>query len=161
MVIMKVKCSKCFKPIALTDVIESCEGRLSHLECRRPSALTPAERQLIFIYCFDHIVAECLACKVSYRFSQLGADAITGRTNMCPRCRKDLTDRLRTHLYGCAMAPAEVRHRAQEVRESAQLLVKHAHELRDTSDVLIRQAEAGLFERQQALRAAMAKRTLG
>jgi hypothetical protein len=39
-------------------------------------------------------------------------------------------------------------------------LVKQSHELRDNSDVLIRQAEAALFESRQALRAAMSKRAL-
>ena len=57
------------------------------------------------------------------------------------------------------MAPAEILRRAQAVREKAQLLVKAAHELHDTSDVLIRQLEAALFEAQQALRDSMSKRT--
>ena len=156
---MQVKCSKCSQPIWLTDVIESSEGRLSHIDCSRRSTLTPAERQLVFVYCFGHVVAECSACDTSYHFAQLGSDAIGGRTNMCPGCRRDLTDSIRTHLYGCSMAPAEILRRAQAVREKAQLLVKAAHELNDTSDVLIRQLEAALFAAQQALRDSMSKRT--
>jgi len=45
------------------------------------------------------------------------------------------------------------------VREAAQHLVKESQQLRDRSDVLIREAEAALFERQRALREAMSKRT--
>jgi hypothetical protein len=37
--------------------------------------------------------------------------------------------------------------------------VKESEQLRDTSDVLIREAEAKLFEKQRALREAMSKRT--
>lgn len=157
---MHLKCSKCSQPIALTDIIESIDGRLSHMDCARPSTLTPAERALVFIYCSDHAVAECVTCNASYRFARLGTDPISGRTNVCPRCRKDLTDGIRAHLYACAMAPAEIRHRAQEVREAALILVKQAQQLRDVSDVLIRHAEAALFDRQQRLRDAMANRAI-
>jgi hypothetical protein len=72
----------------------------------RPSNFSSAERQLIFVYCFDHVVAECLACHVTYGWQQLGADAITGRTNMYPQCRQDHSDSIRVHLYGCPMAPS-------------------------------------------------------
>jgi hypothetical protein len=54
--------------------------------------------------------------------------------------------------------PSEIRERAREVRNAAQVLIKHSQELSDRSDVLIREAEAHLFEQQQALRAAMARR---
>jgi hypothetical protein len=37
-------------------------------------------------------------------------------------------------------------------------LVKHSQELRDNADVLIREAEAALFESQEALRAAVRDR---
>jgi len=30
---MQVKCSKCSQPIALTDIIESSDGRVSHVDC--------------------------------------------------------------------------------------------------------------------------------
>jgi len=58
---------------------------------------------------------------------------------------------------------------AQAVREAAQHLVKHmeaaqhlvkqSQQLHDTSDRLIREAEALLFERQRALREVMSRRT--
>jgi hypothetical protein len=157
---MQVRCAKCSRYIALTDIIESHNGRLSHVDCKRPQVLTPEERALVFVYCSGHVVAQCPACDASFRFTELAAEMVGGnRTNMCPRCRRDLTEAVRAHLFRCAMLPSEVRRRAQEVNEAARHLVKESQELRDTSDVLIREAEAALAERQRALRDAMSKRT--
>jgi hypothetical protein len=157
---MQVNCAKCSQPIALTDVIESNNGHPSHVDCKRPQVLTPEERALVFVYCSGHVVARCPACDVSYRYTELAADILGGgRTNMCPRCRQDLTEAVRAHLFRCAMLPSEIRLRAQAVREAAQRLVKETQRLRDTSDVLIREAEATLFRSQRALREAMSRRT--
>jgi len=156
---MQVECSKCSQAIALTDIIQSSEGCLSHADCKRPQVLTPEERALVFIYCSEHNVAHCPVCDLGFRFAKLGADPMTGRTNLCTRCRRDLTEDVRAHLFGCAVLPAEVRRRAHEVREAAQHLVKQSQQVRERSDVLIREAEAALFERQRLLREAMAKRT--
>ena len=155
-----MNCSKCSQPIALTDIIESHDGHLSHVDCQRPHILTPEERALVFLYCSGHVVARCPACDIAYRYTQLAADMVGGsRSNMCPRCRRDLTEAVRAHLYRCAMLPSEVRLRAQAVREAAQRLVKETHQARDRSDVLIREAEATLFASQRALREAMSKRS--
>jgi hypothetical protein len=157
---MQVKCSKCDQPIALSDIIESSDGRLSHVDCHRPRTLTPDERALLFVYCSDHVVAQCLSCGLSFRITELAADPLGGgRTNLCPRCRKDLTENVRAHLYGCAMLPSEVRLRVQALREAARHLVKQSQELVDHAVVQIREAEAALFESQEALRAAMRTRT--
>jgi len=156
---MQVSCSKCSQPIALTDIIESNNGHLSHMDCKRPKVLTPEERALVFVYCSGHVVARCPACDISYRYTELAADMVGGScTNMCPRCRRDLTEAVRAHLFRCAMLPSEVRRRAQAVREAAQCLVKEAQQLRDTSNVLIREAEAALAGKQRALREAMSKK---
>ena len=156
---MQVNCAKCSQPIALTDIIESHDGHLSHVDCKRPHVLTPEERALVFLYCSGHIVARCPACDIGCRYTELAADILGGgRTNMCPRCHQDLTEAVRAHLFRCAMLPSEVRLRTRAVREAAQRLVKQSQELRDNADVLIREAEAALFESQQALRAAMRKR---
>jgi len=157
---MQVKCSKCSEPIALTDVIESSDGRVSHIDCKRPRMLTTEERALLFVYCSGHAVAYCLGCDLRFRLAELAADLFGARANLCPRCRCDLTPSVRAHLYGCAILPAEVRQRAREVRAAAQHLVKQAQQLRDKSDVLIREAEAALFGRQRALRDAMSRRTI-
>jgi hypothetical protein len=156
---MQVNCAKCSRPIELTDVIESSNGHLAHIDCRRPHVLTPEERALVFVYCAGHVVARCPGCDISYRYTQLAADMVGGsRTNMCPRCRRDLTEAVRAHLFRCAMLPLEVKARAQDVREAARRLVKESQQLRDKSDVLIREAEAALFRSQRALREAMSKR---
>jgi hypothetical protein len=156
---MRVNCATCSQAIALTDIIELNNGRLSHVDCKRPQVLTPEERALVFVYCSGHVVARCPACDVSFRYTQLAADMVGGsRSNMCPRCRRDLTEAVRAHLFRCAMLPSEVRLRAQAVREAAQHLVKESQQLRDRSDVLIREAEAALLEKQRALREAMSKR---
>ena len=154
-----VSCSKCSQPIVLTDIIESNNGLLSHMDCKRPNVLTPEERALIFVYCSGHVVARCLACDVSYRYNELAADMVGGsRTNLCPRCRRDLTVAVRAHLFRCAMLPSEVRSRAVALRAAAQHLVKESQQARDKSDVLVQEAEAILFEMQRALRAAMSRR---
>ena len=156
---MQVKCFKCSEPLAVTDVIESSDAHLSHVDCKRPQTLTAEERALLFTYCSGHAAAYCLGCDLRFRLSELAADVLGSRTNLCPRCRKDLTATARAHIFSFAIAPAEVRLRAQAVREAAQRLVKHTQQARDRSDVLIREAEATLFERQRALREAMAQRT--
>jgi len=48
---MQVQCSKCFRSIALSDIVEFSEGRLSHVDCARPRTLTMDERTLLFVYC--------------------------------------------------------------------------------------------------------------
>jgi hypothetical protein len=155
---MQVKCSKCAHPILLTDIIESADGWLAHLDCSRPNGLTPNERALLFLYCFNHAVARCLSCDVSFRFTELAADPLGGRTNLCPRCRQDLTEHVRAHLYRCTLVPTDVRLAAQRVREAAQRLVKQSQQLRDKSDVMMRETEAALKASQLVLQTAMARR---
>src|SRR4030095_11005152 len=135
---MQVKCWKCGRPIALADVIASSAGRLSHLDCARAQGITPEERALLFVYCSDHDVAKCVPCGLQFQMMKLAADPLDGRTNLCPRCRTDLTTSVRAHLSTCPALPAEVQQRAQEVREAAQVVVKRGHDLVDTSDPLIR-----------------------
>jgi hypothetical protein len=155
---VQVKCSKCSRAIALTDAIQLVDGRLSHVECNRPSALTAEERQLAFVYCSHHAVTHCASCDREFRFSELSTDVLGGgRTNLCPRCRQDLTENVRAHVFRCMYVPFEIRSQAQAVREAALRLVRQSL-LADRSDALIRKAEAHLFERQQALRVAMAEK---
>jgi hypothetical protein len=74
----------------------------------------------------------------------------------CPWSHTDLTDRIRAHLYDCALLPAAVRSRAQAAREAAQGLLKRNHQLRDAAGRLLREAEAALY----ALRATMRQATI-
>ena len=155
---MQANCPRCSRPISVTDVIQLSNGRLQHLDCARSGGLTPEERALLFVYCSDHVVARCLSCDISYRYTELAADLFDGRTNLCTRCRADLTENVRGHLFSCVTLPSEIRQRTQDVRDAAQRLIKQSRQTIERSDVLIREAEAHLQERQQALRAAMARR---
>ena len=156
---MQVKCTKCAKPIALTDIIDSNSGLLSHFDCRRPHGLTPEERVLVFTFCWDHVVARCPLCDLSFHYTGLAADILGGGgTNLCPQCRLDLTEAVRAHLFRCATLPTAIRLRTQGLRDAAQRLVKETQERRDRSDDLIREAEAALFMAQGALREALPRR---
>jgi len=95
---------------------------------------------LLFRYCWDHAVAKCSACDKSFRQNQLGADLLAHRAYLCPRCREDLTDSLRGHLYACATLPEEIRLRVHEAREAAWRLVSDGR----PGDEAIREAEAAI-----------------
>lgn len=125
---MPVNCPKCSRPILVTDVIESFDRRLSHLDCARPHGLRPEERALIFVYCSGHPVAHCAACNVGFGFTELASDILGGRTNLCPRCRTDLTESVRGHLFTCMTLPSEIRQRTQDVRDAAQRLIKQSQQ---------------------------------
>src|SRR5262245_61829384 len=155
---MRVNCRKCSRPISVTAVIEPYNGRLPHSDCARSGGLAPEERALLFGYRSAHAVARCRPCDPDFRMTQLAADLFDGRTNLCPRCRADLTENVRGHLFPCVTLPSEIRQRTQDVRDAAQRLIKQSRQTIERSDVLIREAEAHLQERQQALRAAMARR---
>ena len=157
---MQLRCLKCSRAIALTDVVESSNGSLSHVDCQRPQTLTAEERALVFVYCSAHFVGVCPACDLRFRFVELAADPLGGRTNLCPRCRRDLTESVRAHLLKCVVLPLEMRQATQEVREAVQVLIRRSQQAIESSDVPVREAEAHLVERRLALRAAMARRTV-
>ena len=138
------KCPRCTQVISPDDTVQLRSDRVVHLDCQRPRDLSREERVLLFRHCRGHAVAKCPACAQSFRQHQLGADLLGHRSHLCPRCRTDLTESLRGHLYGCAMLPEEVRLKAQEVRDAARRLAKHSSELRERADVLMREAEAAV-----------------
>jgi len=82
-------------------------------------------------YCFGHAVATCAACAESFPQQQLCADLLSHREHLCPRCRADLTESVRGHLYGCATLPAEVGQRAREACDAARRLVKQSYQAAD------------------------------
>src|SRR5262245_48873784 len=133
----KWTCPQCSRMISPDDTFVFGHGLLGHLDCRRPRVLSAEERSLLFLYCWDHKVAECSSCLGQFRLREVASlDRFGVRLHVCPRCHADLTDRIRAHLYGCAMLPAEVRRRAEAVREAARTLVKQSHQLGDRADVL-------------------------
>lgn|SRR5215470_93170 len=139
-----MKCARCLQVIAPEDTFAVDGSQVAHLDCRQPRDLSHEERALLFKYCHEHVVATCPACARELRQSELGADLLSHRSNLCPGCRIDLTADLRAHLYGCTTLPTEVRRRARAARIVAQMLVKRTQGLCDHADVLIREAEAAI-----------------
>jgi hypothetical protein len=41
------------------------------------SRLAPDERHLLFLWCSDHVVAECLPCGLKFRMMELVADPLS------------------------------------------------------------------------------------
>jgi len=136
------------------DTLAFDGNRVVHLDCGRPRGLSREERALLFRYCFAHEVVSCPRCAQDFRQSELAADLVGTRTHLCPRCRMDLTERLREHLYGCALLPGEVRRSAREARAAARRLVKQSHELSDRADVLMREAEAAIAALRETMKRA-------
>ncbi len=136
-------CPQCSQPLTPDDsVVVAPDGRLSHLDCREPRALTREERLALICYCADHVVAECPRCRRVFREIDLVADYRRGGTHLCPGCHADLTESVRLHLVDCALLPEGIRQRARAAREAARSLVKQSWQLRDRADVLMREVEA-------------------
>jgi hypothetical protein len=150
------KCPRCQQAILPADTIRLSGADLAHVDCQKPRDVSHAERALLFRYCWNHEVARCPACAKSFRREELAADLLEHRSNLCPRCRADLTESVRGHLYSCAMLPAEVRQRARDARDAAGKLVKQGRQAADSAEVLMRETEAAL----SALRETM-RRTFG
>jgi len=143
-------CTRCSRTIGPGDTITFGAGALCHVDCRRPRVLSTEERALLFLYCVDHTV-ECAPGAGSFPLSELGSD-LRGHTNLCPHCRRDLTDIVRAHLYKCDMVSVEVRHWAQAVRAASERLVRESFELGDAAEALRREAETALQALQEAMR---------
>src|SRR5215813_12479392 len=109
----ELSCQQCTRTLSSRDTVVVDHGQLSHLDCERPRALSAQERALLVYYCWDHVVVHCPDCSGHFRVSALASDLLDSRTYLCPDCRKDLTDGVRTHLYDCTLLPQKVRRRAQ------------------------------------------------
>ena len=146
-------CPQCSRMISPEDTIVFGSSHLGHLDCRRPRVLSAEEWALLFTYCRDHPVGECIRCTGKFHLREMASrDSFGIRSYGCPFCHTDLTASIRAHLYACALLPAEVRRRAQEARDAARHLVKQSHQLRGNADVLIREAEAALHALRATLR---------
>ena len=149
------KCPRCHQVLSFEDTVQIRRGVMTHADCRRPRDLSPEERAILFRYCWNHAVAKCVACTGTFRQDELGGDLLSHRMHLCPRCRVDLTESVRGHLYSCAILPTEVRLRAGEARDAARKLVTQRHQLSDHADGLIHEAEAAA----SALRETMTQTT--
>jgi hypothetical protein len=148
-------CPRCGQALSPEDTIVFGHGLLGHLDCRRPRVLSAEERTLLFIYCRDHHVAECVRC--GGRFYLLEVTSLNSlgiRSHECPWCHTDLTDSIRAHLYGCTMLPVGVLLKAQAAREAVRSLVNQSRQLSAAADVLRREAEAALHALRDTMRQA-------
>src|SRR5262245_56174106 len=136
------KCPRCLKAISFEDTIQIRRGVMTHVDCLRPRDLSPEERAILFWYCRDHAVAKCVACTASFRQNELGGDLLRHRIHLCPRCRVDLTESVRGHLYGCTSLPTELRLMVGDSRDAARKLVAQKYLAPDHVDVIMREAEA-------------------
>jgi hypothetical protein len=143
-------CPRCWQALLLDGTIDWGGRRVVHLDCRRPRRLSFEERALLYEYCWDHAVGECVSCARSFRPDEF-LSGLLGNTDLCPQCRTDLTHGVRAHLYRCPTLPEAVRRRARETRAITQKLVKESGQLQDSADILMREAEVVVA----ALRAAM------
>jgi len=145
-------CPQCSQVISPDDTIVFSHGVLGHLNCRQPRVLSAEELAVLFIYCRDHPVAECIRCTGKFHLREMASrDSFGIRSCGCLFCHTDLTASIRAHLYSCVMLPAEVRRRAHAAREAARRLVKQSQQAQDRADRLMREVEAAL----QALRETM------
>jgi hypothetical protein len=112
-------CPRCSQLISPRDTVEVDRDRVVPFDCRLPQRLSREERALLFHYCWDHPVTECVPCARKFRQHELLWGPLAGNTDRCPRCLEDVTESLRAHLYSCALRPAEVRLRAQELQTTS------------------------------------------
>ena len=154
---MDVRCRLCYQLISPDDTVEYDYGAL-HVDCSSPRTLSPEERVLLYVFCWDHVVAECTACSQNFRQEQLGTDPFDSRTYRCLYCGADLTNHIRTHLTVCAMLPQHLRERVKEAREITQRLLKERQQLTDRADVLRREAQAARADLNETRRQALRRR---
>jgi hypothetical protein len=128
--------------IAPGDTVTSDGYALGHVDCDTPRGLTPEERVLLYVYCWDHDVAGCDACERRFRQDEIGSDFYSIHGYRCLNCRTDLTEHIRLHLAVCEDLPEQLRRRVQMARETTQRLLKQSHELVDRADMLMRETEA-------------------
>src|SRR5215510_10094662 len=141
---MDNRCPLCQRMISPDDTVVSLGYGMAHVDCRRPRSLSPEERILLYVYCWDHAVAECATCARSFRQEELGSDPFSSSSYGCLHCRADLTASIRTHLTACAMLPQQLRRRVKAAREVTQRLIKRSYQLSERADVLMREVEAAL-----------------
>jgi transposase-like protein len=141
------------------DSIEIQGGDIIHDDCQQPRGLSRDERVLLYRYCWYHAVAKCVACGQSFRQEELGADVFRRLSYLCPRCRSDLTESLRGHLYSCPLVLPILRQRVQDARDAARRLIKQRIE--DAADVPVSEAEAAIAALRATIRETGARRSAG
>ena len=141
---MDANCPLCHQVISPDDTVEFVGYGMAHVDCQRPRGLRPEEHVLLYVYCWDHAIAECAGCAQSFRHEEFGAAPFDSCAYGCRYCGADLTASIRAHLTACAMLPEQLRQRVKEAREVTLRLIERSYQLSDRTDVLIREVEAAL-----------------
>ena len=136
------KCPRWQQSISVDDTIALDGDQIRHLNCRRPRELRQEERTLLFKYCIGHAVADCRSCADGFRPHEPVTDLSGNHRHLCPRCRADLTDSIRAHLYACARLPKPVRIRTRELREVTRKVIEQSQQPADHAGPLSRETEA-------------------
>lgn len=150
----QLTCTRCLRMISAYETFEVRGRQVAHQDCSKRYDLSLEERALLFKYCVDHVVATCATCAQEFRQSELGSDLLGNRSHLCPRCRVDLMEQVREHVYNCTVLPSEVRRRAREARAAARMLAKESHQATDRADVLMRESEAAMAALRDCMRQA-------
>ena len=135
-------CMQCRQPISADDTVELHGYRLTHLDCNKPRSLRPEECVYLYVYCWDHTVAECSSCGLSFTQEELVCEPVGSSLYSCLRCRQDLTESIRAHLRSCSELPEQLRQKVQETREATQRLLKRSRELLNQADTAMREMDA-------------------
>ncbi len=142
----ELECPRCRQPISPHDTVEFDGYCLGHVDCGSPLALSAEERVFLYVYCWDHGIADCTVCARSFRQQELILEPFTVGTYFCVQCRRDLTESVRAHLLSCSTVPEQLRRRVREAREIHQELLKRGRLLLDRAEVLMRELEAARAE---------------
>ena len=137
----ELKCTQCQQAISPHDTAESDGHRVRHLDCSTPRHLSPEVHVLLYVYCWDHGVAECPACAQSFRQAELISEPFSIGSFSCQQCRRDLTESVRAHLLSCSRIPEQLRHKVRESSGATQKLLRQSHHPVDHADVLRREIE--------------------
>jgi len=148
----ELTCPRCTQAISPHDIVEPYGYRVAHFECSLPLSLSPEESVFIYVYCWDHCVAECAACAQSFRQDELVFVSFNTGRYLCLHCHQDLTESVRGHLLACATIPEQLRQKVREAGELTQKLLKQSRLLGDRADVLRREMEAARAELSATMR---------
>jgi hypothetical protein len=109
-------CARCRRSISLGDTVESDGLGVVHVNCRNPRSPTAEELVFLYVYCWDHAVAQCPTCGQSFRQHDRASESLdvyTYRTYRCSSCDADLTESIRGHLRNCTELPEQLRRKVQ------------------------------------------------
>lgn len=123
-------CPRCLRVVSLEEIVGN---RVIHRDCPRTGGLPYREWRRLLFYCSSHEVAKCPSCGRGARQHELNSNMVGDYTCVCPKCRTDLTEAARSHLYICGMLPREVRRRSLALCRAAADLLRESRAILETS----------------------------